>query len=120
MPINACSINSFTINGKCAQMQVIINTPIKGHVRNIPPIYSMLHRDVDEYDNIPITYEQPYIILTLDMLGETFTEIQENIPLDMGSVVFINNLNIQEFQISVDINDLRVEENEFNFKSFRK
>lgn len=109
MPINACSVNSFTVNGKCGQMQVIINVPGKGHVRNIPPTYSMLHRDIDEYDNIPITYEQPHIVLTLDMLGETFTEMQENIPLDMGSVVFINNLNIQEFQIFVDINGLRVE-----------
>jgi len=107
MPINTCSVNNFTVNGRCG-LTTVINAPMRGHVRNIPPVYSRLHRDIDEYDT-PINYEQPNILITLEMLGETYTETQENIPLDMGSIVFINNLSIQEVNVSVDINDLRIE-----------
>ena len=108
MPINACSVNSFTVNAKCGQMQVIIKKALKGHVRNIPPVYAGLHRDVEEYET-PINYEQSHVLVTLEMLGETYSETQENIPLDMGSVVYINNLSIQETKVFVDINDLKVE-----------
>lgn len=108
MPINACSINRHTINGKCG-LTTIINVPTKGHVRNIPPIYSRLNRDEEEYI-IPINYEQPHILVSLEVLGEIYTEMQDNSQLDMGSIVFINNLNAHETNIMVNINDFNVHE----------
>jgi hypothetical protein len=110
MPINACSINKQTINGRCKLSAIIIVPLQKGHIRNIPPsIYRRFYRNIDETDDdLFINLEQPYVTVTLDLLGDRFTETQENIPLDVGSIVYINNIDIHEFQISVNINNLRV------------
>lgn len=114
MPINACSINRHTINGRCGIINPIIPFVGKGHVRNIPPQYYHLRRDTDDVIVNIENIEQQYITMSIEFGDDIETIKFENTPIDVSQIVYINNLNINASPITLDVMDLRLEKAENN------
>lgn len=109
MPINACSINRHTINGRCRIISPISPSIGKGHVRNIPPQYYRLKRDIeDSLVNIEDA-EQQYITISIELAGDLETISFENMPIDVSQIAYINKLNIGVTPIIMDVIDLQLE-----------
>lgn len=109
MPINACSINRHTINGRCGVVSPIVPSIGKGHVRNIPPQYYHLRRDIEDTIVNIEDAEQQYITMSIELAGDLETITFENMPIDVSQIAYINKLNIDASPITLDIIDLQLE-----------
>ena len=109
MPINACSINRHTINGRCGIISPIVPVVGKGHVRNIPPQYYHLKRDIDDAIINTENIEQQYVTISIELAGDIETITFENMPIDASQIAYINRLNINVSPITLEVVDLRLE-----------
>lgn len=108
MPINTCSINRQTINGRCGK---IFAPPIipsdKGHVRNLPPAYNYMRRENEVIEFADI--EQQFITISIELCGDVESITYENMPLELSQIAYINDFNINASPIIIDIVDLKLE-----------
>lgn len=93
MPINACSINAFTINSlKCRRQAVIpVPTPLQGHKSH--PYHT--RTDPQEWEEQDFSQlEGPNIRFVITIGSEVHELTVDNMQNEITPFVMINNLNI--------------------------
>ena len=122
MSINSCSINEYTINTLCGRRrQAIINSlrpvpPVVGtgggsvqHVRNLDRMQNVFdRRDNALEEQIDVnTLEQMQMSVTIEMAGQTYTQMLERET--MVPVVSVYSLSASaEVEEQVNISDLNI------------
>lgn len=104
MSINACTINAFTINGLCNIPFITPPTyPTGGGGSTYHPRWDGEERN----DNIQ-QLECDIIQVTASMCGYVGTDSHERCD-DSVPMIYISNINIEEAQISVNVDNIRKE-----------
>jgi hypothetical protein len=122
MSINSCSINEYTINTLCGRRrQAIIDSlrphpPVVGvgggsvqHVRNLDRMQNVFdRRDTEREEQIDVnTLEQMQMSVTIEMAGQTYTQMLERET--MVPVVSVYSLSASaEVEEQVNISDLNI------------
>ena len=121
MSINACSINEYTINTLCGRRrQAIINSlrppvPVvigggqQQHVRNLDRMQNVFdRRDNAREEQIDVnTLEQMQMSVTIEMAGQTYTQMLERET--MVPVVSVYSLSASaEVEEQVNISDINI------------
>ncbi len=120
MAINACSINSFTINaGRCrnkfADLVPILHPPIVATAGTNPRVLRdtfKFARPFDLEDNQVFTFEQPIVSVTVEMFGQSGTDTQD-VSMAQADFVTVTGFEVSDQavsdQITVNIFDLKFE-----------
>ena len=111
MPINACSINAFTINAlRCNS--VIPTLPNKNAVKrpaSIPGLVQQRRYVEREDDTVDNNIESLFIEFTVDLLGIKYTCSFENLPDAYEPIIYASNVTISETSPYLAIENLRIE-----------
>lgn len=112
MPINACSINTYSIDAICASKRTKYITKLWD---SIPPIVvqargpggiAAFSRDFDDTPIDTRTIELPFISITISLNGEHIYQTIENNPSAVKPMVSINKLSSTPSEISVEVINL--------------
>ncbi len=116
MPINACSINTYSVDSICGtkrakyidilwQTDPVLETRGKGGWTGYYPEF----KESDEkYENVFNNYEQPYISINFTMNGQSVMSSFENLPLQVRPLISINNLSSTPSEVKVDLHNLTI------------
>lgn len=118
MSINSCSINEYTINTLCGRRRAIIIDSLLPHNKGSQQHVSaetrvplnIFRRDSQHEHEItfdPTKLEQPFIQVTVEMMGETFSQ---TLPRQTdGPLITVFALSVQEIDsIQVNISDIKL------------
>lgn len=115
MPINACSINTYSVDAICGKKRakyieilwatdpVVVGIGKGGWTGYYPEF-----KENNEYNNVVHSTEQPYISIQFTLNGETVVSSFENIPMPIRPLISINKLISTPSNVSVDINNITI------------
>jgi hypothetical protein len=117
MPINACSINTYSVDTICFSKRAKYIDILWGAVPPIPtPIttgrgggtsWISRHSDHEETRIDPRTLEHLYITLTTKFYGEVIVNSWDNSPTQIRPLISINKLKSMDSDITVEVHNLR-------------
>lgn len=115
MALNACSINSFTIDaGRCrdkfADLIPILHPPIVTISGTNPRVLRDTFRrpDFDVDDRPPLVYEQPIVSVTAEIFGFSGTDTQDVSAVNTD-FVSVTEFNVDDASVIVNIFDFTIE-----------
>ena len=110
MPLNACSINTYTTNTICSTKRAKYIAVLFG---TQPPVIAKKgHPGLTGYypdyrgteDQVPYNLEQSTFQIAISINGETYSETYDNLPDNFMPFISINKLSGQYSEISVTAN----------------
>ena len=110
MPINACSINTYSVDAICFDKR---QKYIDKLFADIKPVigrggWTGRSPDFSEYSVKPTNYENILITMTLTLNGEVITQTFDNTPMNIRPLLSINKLSSSPSEISVQLGNIKL------------
>ena len=112
MPINACSINTYSVDAICSVKRtkyinaLFTNAPSSNIIGNGG--WAGRSPDFSEYSVKPTNYENILITMTLTLNGEVITQTFDNTPMNIRPLLSINKLSSSPSEISVQLGNIKL------------
>jgi hypothetical protein len=108
MPINACSINAFTINSlKCNSFIVLPPLPTgAGKPRSIPALVRQAPHH-DEYVDVS-KLEGSTIEISINLFGTIYSCVADNTTYEYEPTVFASQIKAETLDVIVTLTDLEL------------
>jgi len=114
MPLNACSINTYSVDTICYAKRAKYIEILWGTIPPVPTPISTGHGgwtsyrpDYEEPQIDPRTLEHLYITLTTKFDGEVVVTTWDNSPTQVRPLISINKLTSTDSDVTVTVNNLR-------------
>jgi hypothetical protein len=113
MPINACSINTYSVDAICYGKRAKYIEILWGAIPPEPEPVATGHggwaggHRYEEPQIDPRTLEHLYITLTTKFDGEVIVNTWDNSPTQIRPLIFINKLKSTDSEVIVTVNNLR-------------
>ena len=125
MSINSCSIDAQSIDALCGSRRALIIQGLRGllpqpstgkpHQQHVNPNYKgdfRIFRREPEVEEVVESFEQPWIEVTIEMHGQTFTQSMERGP-DVVPMINVSSLTLSE---PIDLNTDQVNISDLTFR----
>ena len=114
MPINACSINTYSVDAICSVKRtkyinaLFTNAPSSNIIGNGG--WTGRTPEFSEYSVNPKSYENVLLTMTVTLNGESITQTFDNSPMAIRPLISINKLSSSPSEIMVPLGSINWEQ----------